>query len=151
MTLRKNLAALLLALSIVMAGYISIPARNTRLSPVAPTPESDHLLVSLIAVLSHIEVVHIVGHVLLFGGVAFLVGPWEGGSRALAWRYVLVGGLLMEAVQILIGGSDNTITELVGSTGFDLLVNGIGGVLGIRLAARFQAASMMAKSSIIKP
>lgn len=135
---RKNLAALLLAVSIVVASYISIPKENTLLSPAAPTKDSDHLLISLIAILNSLEIVHIVLHLLLFGTVAFLVGPWQGGSASLAWSYVLVGSILMETAQTIIGGSDDTQAELISSMLFDLLVNGIGGWVGIQAAFRFE-------------
>ncbi len=135
---RKNLATLLLAVSIVLASYISIPKENTLLSPAAPTKDSDNFVVSLIAILNSIEIVHITLHLFLFGTVAFLVGPWQGGSTSLAWSYVLIGGIVMETAQTIIGGSDNTQAELISSILFDLLVNGIGGWIGIQAAFRFE-------------
>ncbi|MBZ0310469.1 MAG: hypothetical protein K8I82_30690 [Anaerolineae bacterium] len=138
MRFRKNLASLMLIVSIILASYISIPTDNTLLSPAAPTKDSDHFFVSLIALLNSLELVHIGMHLLLFGIIAFLVGPWQGGSTTLAWSYVLVGSLLMETAQTLIGAWDDTLTELISSIVFDLLVNGVGGWIGIQAALQFE-------------
>lgn len=135
---RKLAAIVILTLAIMVAGYVSIPTRNTRLSPFAPTENSDNLLVSVVAFLSHLELAHIVTHLALFSLVAFLVGPWGAGNRTLAWQYVIWGSLLMELTQLIIGSSDDTVGSWVSSTVFDFCVNAIAGWGGIWLSVKFQ-------------
>ncbi len=134
LSLRKKLAALLLGVSILIGGYVAIPREESALSPISPTSSHDNLLIRTVAALNQLEVVHLVSHLLVFGSVAFLVGPWsaQGGSVALAWRYVLVGGILMEAVQIGVGYTDDTLWSLTYSLMFDMIVNGLGGTIGLK-------------------
>jgi hypothetical protein len=85
------------------------------------------LLIDLIDVLNRKASAHLLGHILIFGGVAALLGEWgidgERGSSRLAFRYVILGALLMEAGQVTVGYSDDTLTDLILGVSFDLIVD----------------------------
>ena len=139
---RKSIAAAVLLISIIAAGYIAIPKDShlaRKLEPERGT--SAFWLAGFIDMLNHKELAHVAGHLAIFGGVATLLGPWgrenQRGSIGLAVRYVTVGAILMEAVQVTVGYSDDTIHTLISGVLFDLLLDSIALVLALMLVQRY--------------
>ena len=124
---RKQLAFILLSISILAATYVAIPGqKGTPPPPGEPSPPANAFLM-LVDSLNRVELVHFMGHLLIFGCVALLLGPWgrdsqRGGFR-LALKYVVLGGLIMETAQIIVGYSDDYITDLILGTSFDLMTD----------------------------
>ena len=143
---RKHLALAILGLSILAATYIAIPGEAAGVHQLnAEDVRPATLLVSLVDWLNRSKVAHILGHHLIFGGVALLLGPWgmgdQRGSFGLAMRYVIVGGLLMEVVQVIVGYSDDHITDLILGVGFDLMIDAISGLVAVGLVLYSNAPS----------
>ncbi len=139
---RQGAAAILLGVSVLLGVYVAIPGDGAFV--LADDPDSGAgALVALIDFLNGIEIVHILSHMIVFGGAALLLGPWgrpgDRGSARLAWRYVIIGTLLMEGGQVIVGYSDDYWQDLVVGVAFDLLVNGLSAALGVWLAARYAA------------
>ena len=82
--------------------------------------------------LSRYEAAHIVGHIVIFGGVTLLLTHREDRRPALVWGSVLVGGVLLEVAQALAADSSLTMHLLQGST-FDLMIDAFGAWIGLRL------------------
>jgi hypothetical protein len=137
---RKQLALILLGISILAATYAAIPGEKASPPPPdAPASPTNTLLVFMDA-LNRMQLVHIMAHLLIFGGVAMLLGPWGGdgqrGSFRLALRYVVVGGILMEAAQVAVGYSDDYITDLILGVSFDLMTDLAAGFLALLFLMR---------------
>lgn len=140
---RQLFAAIVLIISIGLAVYVAIPGDSVGITENASETTSLARLIMIIDFLNGQEIVHIAGHVLLFGGVAIVLGQWgtppEQGSTQLAIYYTLGGAVLMELGQVLVGYSDDTQTSLMLGVGFDLLVNGLAAGLGILFIQRYAA------------
>jgi hypothetical protein len=133
---RQRLALFILILAGGMAMYVAIPGDGIG-QAVQPSLGGG---IGLIDRLNAVEWVHLVSHWAVFGSVAFLLGEWgagaERGSAGLAWRYVVVGSLLMEGGQALVGYADDTPRTLVESILFDLAMNALGASMGLALLYR---------------
>ena len=143
---RKHLALVILGISILAATYIAIPGEAAGVRQLhAEDVRAANMLVNLVDWLDRIEMVHVLGHLLIFGGVGMLLGPWgkdgQRGDFRLAMRYVMVGGLLMEAAQVIVGYSDDYITDLILGVSFDLLTDVISGLLAVGLVRYSSALS----------
>jgi hypothetical protein len=135
---RKQLALIILGISILAAIYIAIPGdgagvREFRAENVRPASA----FVRLVDWLNRIKLAHVMGHLLIFGGVALLLGPWEmhgeRGDSRLAMRYVIFGGLVMEAAQVAVGYSDDHITDLILGVSLDLTTDVVSALLVLLL------------------
>jgi len=143
---RKQLALLVLTISILAATFAAIPGDKASPSPPDGDPQPTNALLSLVDSLNRVEIVHIMGHLMIFGGVALLLGPWgrdpEHGSVQLALQYVIVGGLVMEAAQVAVGYSDDYIADLILGVSFDLMTDLTAGLLALLflMRARYSVA-----------
>lgn len=135
---RKRLAQLILILACSMAIYVAIPGDGIGVPPAQEEGQQLGWIVQVIDHLNALNWVHLMGHWAIFGGIAFLLGEWgqigERGSSRLAWSYVIVGALAMEAGQALVGYADDTPRTLLESTLFDLATDGLAAWLGLWLA-----------------
>jgi len=75
------------------------------------------------------EAFHVIAHLVIFGGIAWLT---RSQSPARRWSYVLMGGLLLEIAQAVGAGSLPSAMILRASS-FDLLVDGLGALIGPRI------------------
>jgi hypothetical protein len=143
---RKQLALILLGISILAAIYAAIPGEKASPPPPGEATPPTNMLLVLVDELNRMQLVHFTGHLLIFGGVALLLGPWgrddQRGSFRLALRYVIVGGLVMEAAQVTVGYSDDYITDLILGVSFDLMTDLAAGLLALLflMRARYSVA-----------
>ena len=135
---RKILATTILAAAVALAVYIALPDEpGTGAIP-------DTWLFRLMEVLQKIEFLHIMAHLATFGSVGLLLGEWgtpgQRGDAKLAWRYVIWGAIIMEALQAPIGWKDgSSIGGWILTTGFDFAVDFAAAWLGLKLARRYDA------------
>jgi|GEM_PF-7124797 len=125
---RRIAAICILGISISMAIYVALPGDSVGVKPPEnQDPDGLSILVQIIDALNRLEIAHLLAHVTVFGVVAFLVGEWgiagERGSARQSLLYALWGGILMEIGQIIVGYSDDTFTELVFGSVYDLGVD----------------------------
>ena len=135
---RKHLALIILGIAIIAATYVAIPGEGAGLRQInAEDAQTASLFVGWVDTLNRVEIVHVLGHLLIFGGVALLLGPWESegerGDWRLAMRYVVIGGLIMEAAQVAVGYSDDHLTDLILGVLLDLTTDVVSGLLAIGL------------------
>lgn len=106
MTLRFRILTVigLLTMMILVAGYSSIPEDNAARSVAREhNPGDSDWFKEIFNRLDDIEIAHIVIHIVTFGTVAFLLGPWgtppERGSIRLVYTTIIVVTIIWEAVQ----------------------------------------------------
>jgi hypothetical protein len=116
--LRHLLAALCLAVALLLAWIQSAEAHVPWLG--------------VVSWLSRYETAHIVGHIVIFGGVALLLAQGDRTHPVLVWGSVLAGGMLLEVVQVLASHVSLSMHLLQGSA-FDLTVDALGAWIGLRL------------------
>lgn len=135
---RQYFSALILTAAVIFAVYVAIPREPGITRQMEQANLRGNLIADVIDFLNRIEIVHVLAHVVVFGGVAFLLGDWEWrgerGSTMLAIRYVMRGAIMMEALQILVGAWDDTVWEVVRGVSFDLFVDLLSLGIGILLA-----------------
>ena len=138
---RKRLAIVALAISIIAAAYISIPHDRQTTQQLERVGMRGNALTDLIDTLNRIEWAHISGHLIIFGSIAFWLGAWgkpgERGSADLAMAYILVGGILMELMQIVVGHMDDETISLITNTLYDLVTDILAACVGIWVAGRY--------------
>ena len=129
LTVRKVVAAAITILAIFTAGYINAVSRAT-----CSLADTTLPLKEIIA----IDDFRTLMHVLVFGSVGFLVGPWgrERGSIRLIVLYVILGGLGIEIAQATFA-CDRGWKQLL-DAGLDFCMDILGGWLGLLLARRYE-------------
>lgn len=146
---RELLAIVLLMLAILFAGWSAIPdqPRNnqTETSNIIEDIHSDD---NILVALDNIAWLHVVVHSIVFGSVAFLVGPWgnenDRGSIFRAFVYVIIGTIIWETVQAtvftVINGLENTDFDWAWFSGvlLDLFVNTLSASIVLAAISVFQ-------------
>jgi hypothetical protein len=93
--------------------------------------------------LNRYELFHILAHLVIFGSIALLLGPWDRrGSRVRVWRYTLIGGLLLEVVQYGAGDASLSRSVILAAL-FDLGVDILGARFGLAALARREQSSRL--------
>lgn len=134
--LRFVTANLILLGMIGTAAYVNTAKQRDSTTPDRQLPD----LVTQLVLNNHVRnALHIVG----FGAIGYLLGPrrstsWRQGSPILAYLYAVVGGGLLEGVQLITTVQPFHLRLLLGS-GFDILTNMVGAFLGLRILARVMA------------
>jgi hypothetical protein len=130
---RKGFVILWLAIAILSAGYAA------SLGDAQAGGVRDGSLPRWLEFLVETEAAHIITHLTLFMVVGLTLGEWGGGSRQLAWRYVIRGAILMEMVQVIMGAPHPSLPALIGGVAWDFFLDGVGGWLGLQTIDRKRA------------
>lgn len=112
---RKQVAVLAILITVMVATYLAAPRDGSRVRQIQGADLNQHSITRTIESLNQREVVHILAHVLIFGGIAFWLGAWgtPSGSVGLGWRYGMGGGILTEVAQTMVGIGSYTAMGLV--------------------------------------
>jgi hypothetical protein len=123
--LRKTIARVWLSLAIIAGSWAAALGESDQ------GGVRDGILPKWLEFLVELEIAHIIVHTVIFGMVALLLGGWGRGSRQLAWRYIIVGAVIMEVFQVILGIPHDSLPALVWGVGVDLVVDGVAGWLGL--------------------
>lgn len=138
---RRRAARLLLAFAILIAAYIAIPHDEETDKVMKEAGLRGRHFAFVLDDLSSSEAMHILAHSGVFALVALLLGEWgppgNRGSTRLALHDVVLGGLLMEAAQMVVGWWDDSPWQLLQGSLFDMAVNLLAALLGLWLARHF--------------
>jgi hypothetical protein len=131
LALRKLLARIIIVAIVTIAALV-----NVRQSSATGREWTGYWWLRRLRWIVRSEVIRTVGHLMVFGTVALLLGPWgrnkQRGSQKLVWWHVIIGGVAIESGQIATR-KPNLSLSLIRSTLFDLVINALGALLGLFL------------------
>jgi hypothetical protein len=146
---RKQVAVLAILITVMVATYLAAPRDGSRVRQIQGADLNQHSITRTIESLNQREVVHILAHVLIFGGIAFWLGAWgtPSGSVGLGWRYGMGGGILTEVAQTMVGIGSYTAMGIAQAVAFDLVVDAVSVAGGVWLAAQVPLMSSAARQT----
>jgi len=122
MTPRLFFVRVWLLLAIVAAGWIAALEQD---EAGGIHPEA---VPALVRWMVEAEVLHIAAHLITFGVVGFALRA----KPRQAWNHAIIGAVLMEGLQVLVG-AHSSLPALVWGVFFDLCVDALGTWLGLRV------------------
>jgi hypothetical protein len=118
----------------IIANVICIAALVNGSSPGERRADNRNWLLICLQLIARHHALRSIGHLITFGIVAALLGPWgqtgQRGSSKLVWQHVWLGGISLEAVQLAVRNTGMG-KEDIRPIGADLTTNSIGALVSL--------------------